>query len=559
MTGAPDRGHVFVVHGSLLCLECDAWLLPCGHGGSTASYWRLPPNEDLYEAWGWPPGTWTRSKRSVALEGDLDRPRPFATHVGGGRDAPTEWFVEGALEFVAVAHARLAREGRAPRHGRARPLLAMPLVGTGYGGGAAYAGEIVAALLPELEREAEARGVDIALVANDAANHAAAQAARRTYWAARVLADPAARPWPALSDAQRQEAIALAGLAVERRLVLFLGAGISRGAGLPDWSALLERLAERAAIEDRAGFARLDYLDRAEVLERRLGGTASLGREVAALLQRERCSLAHALLAALPASEVVTTNYDRLFEIASEPVVGAGGLAVLGPGRRTDRARWLLKMHGCVTRPEEIVLTRTDYLRYAEERGALMGIVQALLMTRHMLFVGFSLDDPNFHRIADAVRRAVRGGAGGGAGGGAAGVAQVRARGERFGTALTPARRGLVEEIWSDDLRWIAMAEQGDDPREAARRHDVFLDCMAAHAPSAGHLFDPAFAPLLGPDEEELTRAIGELRGIAESMRARGASSPALPVVERMIEELGAGSGVPRHRARSPRGARRRE
>ncbi|AKF10559.1 SIR2 family protein [Sandaracinus amylolyticus] len=527
-----DRGHVFVVHGNLLRLECDAWLLPCGVGGSTAGYWRIPPNADIYDAWEWPPGDWTKVLRCVALEGDHDRPRPFATHIGGGKDAEVAWFVEGALEFVARAHERLRRDGHPPRHGRARHLLAMPIVGTGYGGGAARAGEIVTMLLPELERESEARGIDIALVSLDASNHAAAQATRRAYWASRSPHEPA---WPALTEAQRARAIALAQQAVEGKLVLFLGAGISRGAGLPDWATLLEQLAARAAIDDRAGFARLDHLDRAEVLERRFGGTAALGREVASLLGSERSSLAHALLAALPVNEIVTTNYDRLFEIASEPVIGADALAVLGPGRRSDRARWLLKMHGCVTRPEEIVLTRTDYLRYAEERGALMGIVQALLMTRHMLFVGFSLDDPNFHRIADAVRRAVRG-------------SERRGSRDFLGTALTPARRGFVEELWSDDLDWIALAEQGDDFAEAARRHDVFLDCVAAHAPRAAHLFDPAFAPLLAPHEAELTSAVSELRGLVETVRARGETSPALAVIERMLVELGAVGRVP-HRA----------
>src|SRR3712207_8779016 len=36
-----------------------------------------------------------------------------------------------------------------------------------------------------------------------------------------------------------------------------------------------------------------------------------------------------------------------------------------------------------------------------------VGMVQALLITRHMLFVGFSLTDDNFHRIAYDVRSAL--------------------------------------------------------------------------------------------------------------------------------------------------------
>eukprot|EP01125_Pyxidicula_operculata_P005537 TRINITY_DN1956_c0_g2_i2.p2 TRINITY_DN1956_c0_g2~~TRINITY_DN1956_c0_g2_i2.p2 ORF type:complete len:307 (-),score=129.12 TRINITY_DN1956_c0_g2_i2:31-951(-) len=47
-------------------------------------------------------------------------------------------------------------------------------------------------------------------------------------------------------------------------------------------------------------------------------------------------------------------------------------------------------------------------MRYSTRRSALSGIVQSLLITRHMLFVGFSLKDDNFHRIIDEVRRSVR-------------------------------------------------------------------------------------------------------------------------------------------------------
>jgi hypothetical protein len=66
-------------------------------------------------------------------------------------------------------------------------------------------------------------------------------------------------------------------------------------------------------------------------------------------------------------------------------------------------------MHGCVHRPGDIVITREDYIRYAERRAALAGIVQALLITKHLLFVGFSLSDDNFFQIISAVKRAVAG------------------------------------------------------------------------------------------------------------------------------------------------------
>ncbi|MEZ4335363.1 MAG: SIR2 family protein [Sandaracinaceae bacterium] len=518
-------GHVFVVHADLLRLECDAWLLPADSQSYVEDYWRIGP-EDL-SRWGWPDVGWAAHGRVVPLEGSHDAPRPYLSHVGGGRRKPPEWFAEAGGEFVRVAAEDLARRGATPRHGRQRFLLAMPIVGTGYGGGAERAGAIVEALLPAVWQEAEAHDVDVAIVAFEPAAHAAAQAARR-----RLARRDARDLWPALSPELEATARGLAREAVAGRLVLFLGAGIGAGAGLPSWNRLLGAIAEDVAITDRAAFEKLDYLDRAAILERRLETPEALGEAVAHALSRARHALTHALLAALPVSESVTTNYDQLFELAARTVLGPDRLAVLGPGRRSDRARWLLKMHGCVSRPREIVLTRRDYLRYGEERGALIGIVQALLLTRHVLFVGFSLDDPNFHRIADAVRRAVR---------------PDGAGREAFGTLLSVEPRELTRELWHDDLDWVELGTPGSGTRGggiavAARRIEIFLDCVAAHAPRADHLFDDVFAGLLDPEEARVAELAKELRAAAHRMRRRGGEVPsaALPVVERMLRDLGA-------------------
>ena len=61
-------------------------------------------------------------------------------------------------------------------------------------------------------------------------------------------------------------------------------------------------------------------------------------------------------------------------------------------------------MHGCINHPEDIVLTRKDYIRYARKRAVLGGVLQSTLLTKHLLYIGFSLNDPNFDAIFDAVR-----------------------------------------------------------------------------------------------------------------------------------------------------------
>ena len=71
--------------------------------------------------------------------------------------------------------------------------------------------------------------------------------------------------------------------------------------------------------------------------------------------------------------------------------------------------RWLLKLHGCVApeRRKDNVLTRGDSLSLREHRATLTGLVQALLVTRHMLFVGFGLADDHFRAVVHDVRRAL--------------------------------------------------------------------------------------------------------------------------------------------------------
>ena len=47
----------------------------------------------------------------------------------------------------------------------------------------------------------------------------------------------------------------------------------------------------------------------------------------------------------------------------------------------------LIKMHGCVTEPDSIVITREDYMRYADNNGALRGLLSEMLMQRELVWV----------------------------------------------------------------------------------------------------------------------------------------------------------------------------
>lgn len=284
-------------------------------------------------------------------------------------------------------------------------------------------------------------------------------------------------------------------------------------------------------------FRSLGYLDQASLISDRLEQRGrNVAQEVALVIGRtKRYSLSHALLAGLPVGEVVTTNYDTLFEAASR----AAGRppAVLPYESAAAGERWLLKLHGCVSRPLDIVLTRSDYLRYNERRAALQGIVQALLIRRHMLFVGFSLTDENFHRVIHDVRNAVRGTRKRTAGVAGAGYAAATP----FGTALALQHNELFQELWRDDVGWVtfdvAKGATAGDEAMAAWRLEVFLDYLAAQASDrTAHLLDPGYEGVLAPESVALRDALLTfLRGTTAEMRRSGA----WPDVQELIARLG--------------------
>ena len=516
-------GHIFVTRGDLRRLNCDAWLLPTDAEFYVSPGWlkeqepplspstlegqeramstaRLRERIKRQRAIGW--GV---SKRVVRLGGEVREPAEpaiYLVNMGSVVGESVEWYMEGVRHFVQAAAHDLG--GTAPVTRRPRPLIGLPFVGTGAGGAHGIKGDIMRALLGALWGQVDAHHLDIALVLDRDVPFAAAQHERLHA----PDGSPGTRhdPWPELDGRTRLIADALASHAAAGKLVLFLGAGVSRGAGLPDWDTLLDALAADAGMDDyeRKALRRLHVLDWARIVEGRLVQAGRpLGETVRQHIDAPRYSLGHSLLAALPVKEAVTTNYDDLFEQAA--AAAGKPFAVLPYQPAADQERWLLKMHGCVSHPEDIVLTRDDYLRYTDRRAALAGIVQALLITRHMLFVGFSLSDDNFHRIVDEVRKAVRG------------EDDHSGVQGRFGTALLLRPDTLLEELWRDDLDLTPIATGGEeDITEAscARRLEIFLDYLLAKATSAVlPLLDHSFDGLLTEEQRRIQGILLDLEG----------------------------------------------
>lgn len=515
-------GHLFIVRGDITQFACDGWLMPTGFDLIIEDYWLKPEppgfKKALNDLRSRLPDSWAKGDKRV-LSVDFwppNRSRPWMVNVIDQALNEVHQVIGPFIEAVKAT-------GQPPKNNRERLLLALPVIRTGKGGGAKVKGQVIASLVHSLLEIVEQGDVDLVLVTHTAAALAAAQKARRV------------RPsrWRALSSELLGKARELASTGRSQGLALFLGAGVSVSAGLPSWNGLLRHLARNLHLSDDelSEFNNLDVYDRGSILDRRFRNQGQDLRQVIAKIftSTGEHSLLHAYLACLPASEVITQNYDRLFEVAA---TGAGRpVSVLPYTPGATHGRWLLKMHGCVTRPQDIVIQREDYLRYSQRRAALAGIVQATLLTRSMLFVGFSLRDGNFHRAVDDVRQALLG--------------QIHPK--EWGMALFVTPSPLTAELWHSELDIVHFQDGGlpvHSVAPAARKLEIFLDCLLAYVGSnTDHLLDPTFMHLLSRGEADLKEA---LLALPTSLSAKARTTEAWGKVEELLHSLGWAEEEPR-------------
>jgi hypothetical protein len=475
-------GHLFVFRGDLTRLACDAVILPCDDRLNITDVWRplLPPGLGPGDSSRWLRLPADNREGDVVRLPDVDRRlvRAVVTTPTDG-PAPTPETVADRI----VAGIRAAGKDLKPRDGRERPLVALPLVGTGTGGLRHRRGEVIDALL--LRLRAAAQEIDIALVLWDSRDVAAVQHRRSDNI-----------DWTELTVQLRNTADHLGQLAGHGRLSLFIGAGVSKPVGLPDWSTLLKDLADEAGVCFDAE-ASTDLVEAATPIVDELG--SRFHQVVTKRLESSTHGIGHALLAGLRVQQMVTTNFDACMELAMDKALD-GRYRVLTRKLADSSMPWLLKLHGDIRQPGSLVLSAVHYQTHPKEYAALHGVVQSLMLTSHLLFVGFSMTDQNFLSMAAA-------------------VARVRKDAERehghalptAGTALALTRSRVKKDL-EKELDFIPMTESDSD-KSAARILEIFLDRLAwtaarTHQLAAEYLLDDRYASALNEPDRALRDAL---------------------------------------------------
>jgi hypothetical protein len=183
----------------------------------------------------------------------------------------------------------------------------------------------------------------------------------------------------------------------------FVGAGISVGAGLPDWYTLISQLAERTgqkmpprewATGDALIAIAQTYVNRQ--------GLHSLISHLKDRLDTTgiKPTAVHRALAGLPISLVFTANFDNLLERAFrdagkrvEVVVRDNQIPFM---RRGPNMVNIVKLYGDLDQPDTIVLARQQYESYSLQRPELVKLLETELGRATMLYLGWGHSDPHF-------------------------------------------------------------------------------------------------------------------------------------------------------------------
>lgn len=106
---------------------------------------------------------------------------------------------------------------------------------------------------------------------------------------------------------------------------------------------------------------------------------------------------------------VITTNYDKIYDNYCTKGAAIDGYDIckyydshLIANLRSP-IRTVIKAHGCVSDPSQVVLTKSQYFKARKNFPNFYKVLDALFITHTILFIGYSLNDPDIQLILENV------------------------------------------------------------------------------------------------------------------------------------------------------------
>lgn len=189
----------------------------------------------------------------------------------------------------------------------------------------------------------------------------------------------------------------------KNKLVLFVGAGVSANSGLPSWGSLISYFAKGIG-KEADKYTNDEYLKIPQYYFNERGKKEYYDIINKVFSVDIKPTTIHDILLSLNPAHIVTTNYDDLIELAAH----SNGVFydVVGQDKDlpyTPNGKMLIKMHGDM-KFKNIVLKEDDYLSYSSNFRLIENFIKSLFATHIILFVGYSVNDPNVHLIFQWVK-----------------------------------------------------------------------------------------------------------------------------------------------------------
>ena len=208
-----------------------------------------------------------------------------------------------------------------------------------------------------------------------------------------------------------------------RRCVVFLGSGASAGCvssdgkkSPPTWMQFLTGLMN--LIPDKTTHVPIiqDFIDKEKYLEAaeiiyevipKADYTTFIREELET--PRFAPSKMHECILEIDPKIVITTNYDKIYDDFCRTGAAIDGYNVsryhddhLIADLRSPR-RVIVKAHGCVSDAKRIILSKSQYFKARQDYGNFYKILDALFLTNTILFLGYSMNDPDIQLVLENV------------------------------------------------------------------------------------------------------------------------------------------------------------
>lgn len=225
----------------------------------------------------------------------------------------------------------------------------------------------------------------------------------------------------------------------QHKLVIFVGAGVSKNSGICSWYNLVKEMALKINYNDicqkctmkslvcsdcgenlelcsfdnyncqyKYNFSSDEFLKIPQYFYEEKGKEEYINFIKEKFCNNYETNEIDEIIVELEPEHIITTNYDHLIEDVKNPSVSDYSIIKSDNdllSKNTNR-KYIIKMHGDIDDIENIVLKEDDYLNYSYKHELIETYIKSLLIDKTFLFVGYSLSDNNLKLILSYINYA---------------------------------------------------------------------------------------------------------------------------------------------------------